>query len=103
MAAIWGLHPLLTEGVTNIVGRADLLAAFGILMGLLCHVRATAEAGWRKAGWLIALALSQTIGLFSKENAVVLPALMLSYDLIWSEHDPSGGGESCPMRFWRSR
>jgi tetratricopeptide (TPR) repeat protein len=86
LAAIWGLHPLLTEGVTNIVGRADLLAAFGILTGLLCHFRATAEAGWRKAGWLVALALSQTIGLFSKENAVVLPALMLSYDLIWSPH-----------------
>ena len=83
LAAIWGLHPLLTEGVTNIVGRADLLAAFGILMGLLSHVRATAAAGWRKAGWLIALILAQTIGLFSKENAVVLPALMLSYDLIW--------------------
>jgi protein O-mannosyl-transferase len=85
LAAIWGLHPLMTEGVTNIVGRADLLGAFGILMGLLCYVRATPAAGWRKAGWLIALALSQTIGLFSKENAVVLPALMLSYDLIWSE------------------
>lgn len=86
LAAIWGLHPLLTEGVTNIVGRADLLAALGVLMGLLCHVRATAGAGWRKAGWLIALTLSQTIGLLSKENGVVLPALMLSYDLIWSEH-----------------
>jgi len=86
LAAIWGLHPLLTEGVTNIVGRADLLAALGVLMGLLCHIRATAGAGWRKAGWLIALALSQTIALFSKENGVVLPALMLTYDLIWSEH-----------------
>jgi tetratricopeptide (TPR) repeat protein len=53
-------------------------------MGLLCHVRATGRAGWRKAGWLIALTLSQTIALFSKENGVVLPALMLSYDLIWS-------------------
>ncbi|HTW66028.1 MAG TPA: tetratricopeptide repeat protein [Bryobacteraceae bacterium] len=86
LAAIWGLHPLLTEGVTNIVGRADLLAAFGILAGLLCHMRATAGTGRRKVSWLIALTLSQTIGLFSKENAVILPALMLSYDLIWSEH-----------------
>ncbi len=85
LAAIWGLHPLLTEGVTNIVGRADLLAALGILMGLLCYVRATARAGWRRAGWLIALALSQTIALFSKENGVVLPALLLAYDLIWYE------------------
>ena len=33
LAAAWGLHPLLTESVTNIVGRADLLAAFGVLAG----------------------------------------------------------------------
>jgi tetratricopeptide (TPR) repeat protein len=85
LAAIWGLHPLLTEGVTNIVGRADLLAASGILLGLLCHIRATTGTGWRKAGWLIVLTLSQAVGLFSKENAVILPALMLSYDLIWPE------------------
>ncbi|MBV9769353.1 MAG: tetratricopeptide repeat protein [Bryobacterales bacterium] len=84
LAAIWGLHPLLTESVTNIVGRADLLAAFGILMGLIGHIRATAGAGWRKAGWLIVLVFSQTTALFSKENGVILPALMLSYDLIWS-------------------
>jgi protein O-mannosyl-transferase len=39
LAAIWGLHPLLTESVTNIVGRADLLAGFGVLAGLLCYER----------------------------------------------------------------
>jgi len=94
LAAIWGLHPLLTEGVTNIVGRADLLAVFGILTGLICHFRATFGAGWRKAGWLIGLTLAQTVGLFSKENAVVLPALMLSYDLIWSN------GSAWRRRIW---
>ena len=27
MAALWAVHPVLTESVTNVVGRADLLAA----------------------------------------------------------------------------
>ena len=35
LAAVWAVHPVLTESVTNIVGRADLLAAFGVLAGLL--------------------------------------------------------------------
>src|SRR5262249_9019445 len=31
LAALWSVHPILTESVTNLVGRADLLAAFGVL------------------------------------------------------------------------
>jgi len=85
LAAIWGLHPLLTEAVTNIVGRADLLAAFGVLAGLLCHVKGASAAGRRRAAWLAGLAGAQAVGLFSKENAAVLPGIMLLYDLTWPE------------------
>ncbi|MGA3240583.1 MAG: tetratricopeptide repeat protein [Bryobacteraceae bacterium] len=83
LAAIWGLHPLLTESVTNIVGRADLLAAFGVLAGLLCYVRAASAAGLRRLAWLAGIAAAQVVGLFSKESAVVLPGIMLVYDLTW--------------------
>jgi len=82
LAALWGVHPLLTESVTNIVGRADLLAAFGVLAGLLCYLRVP-SAGPRKWAWLTALAAAQTVGLFSKESGVVLPGIMLLYDLAW--------------------
>ena len=81
LAALWGLHPLLTESVTNIVGRADLLAAFGVLEGLLCHVKGASAAGRRKLAWLAGVAAAQAVGLFSKESAVVLPGIMLLYDL----------------------
>jgi tetratricopeptide (TPR) repeat protein len=83
LAAIWGLHPVLTESVTNIVGRADLLAAFGVLAGLLCYVRAASAAGRRRLAWLAGIMAAQTAGLFSKESAVVLPGIMLAYDLTW--------------------
>jgi len=83
LAAIWGLHPLLTESVTNIAGRADLLAAFGVLAGLLCYVRSTSAAGRRRLAWLAGMAAAQAIGLFSKESAVVLPGIMLVYGLTW--------------------
>jgi tetratricopeptide (TPR) repeat protein len=85
MAAIWALHPLLTESVTNIVGRADLLAAFGVLAGLLCYARTASAAGERKLMWLAGMTAAQAVGLFSKESAVVLPGLMLVYDLTWRE------------------
>jgi hypothetical protein len=81
LAAVWGLHPVLTESVTNVVGRADLLAAFGTLAGLLCHVKATLASGKHRSAWLVALAVSAAIGIFSKETAAVLPAAMLIYDV----------------------
>src|ERR1019366_9468603 len=83
LAALWGVHPLLTESVTNVVGRADLLAAFGVLAGLLCYIRSAAAAGWRKLPWVAAMLIAQAAGIFSKENAVVLPGIMLLYDLTW--------------------
>ena len=80
LAAVWALHPVLTESVANIVGRADLLAGFGVLAGLLCHVKSTAASGRRKLAWLAALMLAAAIGIFSKESAVVLLAAMVIYD-----------------------
>jgi len=85
LAALWGLHPLLTESVTNVVGRADLLAALGVLAGLLCYVKSATAAGRRKLPWVAAMVVAQAVGLFSKENAAVLPAIMLLYDLTWSQ------------------
>jgi protein O-mannosyl-transferase len=80
-AALWGLHPVLTESVTNVVGRADLLAGFGVLGGLVCHIRAVDAR--RKGAWLAALALAAGVAVFSKENGVVVLAAMLIYDFIY--------------------
>ena len=85
LAALWGVHPLLTESVTNVVGRADLLAAFGVLAGLLCYVRSASASGRARTAWLGAVVAAQTVGLFSKESAAVLPAMLLLYDLTFGE------------------
>ena len=95
LAAIWGLHPVLTESVTNIVGRADLLAAFGVLAALHAHRKALDATGGRKAAWLAAIALAVAAGLFSKESTVVVVAVMAIYDLTfgraasWKARAPS--------------
>ncbi len=97
LAAIWGLHPLLVDSVTNIVGRADQLAAFGVLAGLLCYVQWTSATGRRKHWWLAAILTAQAIGLLSKENAAILPALLLLYDL--TSPDPKWTDRAA----WRAR
>jgi tetratricopeptide (TPR) repeat protein len=85
LATVWAVHPVLTESVTNIVGRADLLAGFGVLAGLLCHIHGGVASGWRKLPWLSGLALAATIGLFSKESTVVVLAAMVIYDFAFHQ------------------
>src|SRR5258708_34810996 len=62
LATIWGIHPVLTESVTNIVGRADMLAALSVLAALLLHRKAVETSGGAKAVWLGAIALTVTAG-----------------------------------------
>ena len=78
----------MTESVTNIVGRADLLAAMAVLSGLLIYLKSTEAAGWPRVLWLISLGMVTTIGVFSKESAVaILPAIVL-YELVWWKQRP---------------
>jgi hypothetical protein len=83
IAALWSLHPILTESVSNIVGRADLLATLGVLSGLLIYLKSTESTSWRRALWLSGLMAVTTLGVFSKESAVVILGLILFYELTW--------------------
>jgi tetratricopeptide (TPR) repeat protein len=102
LSAVWGLHPVLTESVTNIVGRSDMLAAFGVLAALLCHRQALAATGLRKAAWLAAIGLAVAIGMFSKESAIVVVAVFAIYDLTfgraasWRSRIPSYAAAAIP-------
>ena len=81
IAAIWAVHPLSTEAVTNIIGRADLLAAGATLGGFLAYLHASESEGPKRLRWLLVAALATTIGVFSKESAVAVLGVVILYDL----------------------
>ena len=83
VAALWAVHPVLTESVTNIAGRADLLAALAVLSGLWMYLKSAESRGARRWAWLGGLMLAAMCGVFSKENAVVLPGVMALFELSW--------------------
>jgi hypothetical protein len=85
VAALWAVDPVLTESVTNIAGRADLLAALTVLSGLWMYLKSAESQGVRRWAWLSGLMLAAMCGVFSKENAVVLPGLMALFELSWWE------------------
>ncbi len=83
MAAIWAVHPALTESITNIVGRADELAAFGVLAALLCFTRAREARGSNRTAWLAGCAAATAIGVFSKESALVALGAIALFDWLY--------------------
>jgi tetratricopeptide (TPR) repeat protein len=86
VAALWGVHPVSTEAVTNIVGRADLLAALGVLCGFWMYLKSVETSGSRHWSWLAGLMVVTTIGVFSKESGVVILGLIVLYEIaFWTE------------------
>jgi Flp pilus assembly protein TadD len=88
IAALWAVHPALTESVTNIVGRADLLAATAVLSGFLMYLKSAEATGWARVVWLAGLATVTTVGVFSKESAVAILPLIVLYEFVWWKERP---------------
>jgi len=73
---IFAVHPLHTEAVSSIVGRAELLSAIAVLGALLCAARSR-RPGARRGAWLAGGAALFALGLLCKENAFVFLPLLL--------------------------
>ena len=85
IAALWAVHPVLTESVTNIIGRSDMLAGIAVLGGLLLYLKSAEATGWRVYAWLCALMAVTTVGVFSKESAVAILGVIVLYEIaFWS-------------------
>ena len=85
-AAIWAVHPIGVESVANIAGRADLLAAAGMLGALLVYAAAPRKI------W--AIAPLAALAAFSKETGAMLVGLMALWDLTPRQDKPAS---------WRSK
>ncbi len=96
IAALWAVHPALTESVTNIIGRADLLAAFGVLAGLWMYARSRESSGRRQVAWLIGLTMASAIGIFSKESAIAIVGLIALWEIAW----PKEGASAAQRSVW---
>jgi Flp pilus assembly protein TadD len=71
-AALFAVHPIHTEAVTNVFGRAELLAALFVLACLLALVRASAEGTppAQRVRWLVVSLAAFAAGMLSKESAI---------------------------------
>jgi tetratricopeptide (TPR) repeat protein len=83
ISALWAVHPASTESVTNLIGRADLLAGFAGLSGFFLYLKSAQAKGWTRWLWLAGLAAVTSLGVFSKESAVAILPVIVLYELTW--------------------
>lgn len=92
-AAIFAVHPLNSEAVNAVGFREDLLAALFFVLSLALYVKSSASqkmpllcggapsARLKYIIWRINSIFAFALAIFSKETAIVLPALLLTFDL----------------------
>lgn len=89
---LFAVHPIHVEPVAEIVGRADLLAAIGVLGGLLLASPARGAASWKA---ICVSAAAFLAALFSKETAVCYPLLLAA---VWWHRRTQGCEAGVPRR-----
>lgn len=73
---VFAVHPVHVEAVANVVGRAELLAAAGLLGAVLAARRYRAASGPARRGWLVMTVVAVAAAELSKEHGVVALALV---------------------------
>lgn len=98
IAMIWAVHPLQTQAVTYVYQRIESMTGMLCLVSLAAFARA-ASGGWSPR-WLAVSIAASAAAMFSKENAVVLPLLILGYDWFFVAPEPPTGW---PRDLWTRR
>jgi len=83
-ALLFLIHPIQTEAVTYISGRASAMMAFFYLFAFLLYIKASESqnAGTVRRLYLFGALLSLLLSLASKETAVTFPLLLLLWDAL---------------------
>lgn len=76
-AALFAVHPVHVEVTGNMVGQAELLVGFSIVLAMGLYLRRRREGELRTRDVAL-ISLLFAIGLFSKEHAAVFPGLLLA-------------------------
>lgn len=90
-ALLFAAHPVHTEAVANVVGRAELFAAAGFFVAWWCWLRAD-RPGAASGAWLAATLVAYFLAMCGKENAVTLPLALVVADLVLPRPDESAWG-----------
>ena len=80
---LFSLHPIQSEAVAVMSYRADMVAAFFVLCSFYFWVKFQ-EGGYLRKKYYGGALLMYFLAVFSKESAIMLPFVILSFDQLWA-------------------
>ncbi|XP_067137784.1 protein O-mannosyl-transferase TMTC1-like isoform X2 [Centruroides vittatus] len=86
-ALFFASHPIHTEAVSSIVGRADVLCCVLYLTSLIAYVRCSKDTNGitrKSITWFTISLISASLSLLAKEHGVTVVAVSLSYQVLLS-------------------
>jgi len=78
IAALWALHPLLTESVSCVIQRTEILGGLFYLLVLYAFVRSMEAQAW--GGWRWVTVAACFVGMAAKEIVATAPVIVLLFD-----------------------
>ncbi len=97
-AALFAVHPVHVEAVANGVGQAELWTALVLLSAMLIYVRDRQGGTPLPRGSFIAIVALYAVGMLIKENAIVLPALLVAAEIFLVKDSRRLGDRAAEMR-----
>jgi len=76
-AGLFAVHPIHTEAVANIVGRAELMCMLFILVSIFLFFSSFQQNSWKKWLLLFGVFVSSAAGALSKELGFLIPVFIL--------------------------
>jgi len=80
VTALWALHPINSQAVNLIVQRMAILSTLFVLLSLSCYLAARGTAQRQPVAWLLGSVFFGALAAISKENAWILPLLIVGVE-----------------------
>jgi len=92
-AALFAVHPMMTEAVGYVSGRSEVLCATLVLLALLSADRWIHGEGSARGRWLAAMLVAWTAALAAKETAAMFPFVVVLFDWLAGGQRAEGRGQ----------
>ncbi|XP_053600141.1 protein O-mannosyl-transferase Tmtc3 [Plodia interpunctella] len=91
---LFAVHPIHTEAVTGVVGRAEMLSSLFFLGALLCYARAASRRRYTDWRYVAACTACVGVAMLCKEQGITVTGVCVVYELFVAQKRRSSGGGS---------